>query len=173
MVWNKVRRYAAAPGGTMKQNNWKSEGDETLRVFKGVNTKIADREHTDHAALPPFVLRKLNNTGAACSECNWLKACLGCAIPFDNKTISKSLSNNDSVAIDWNPDYTKKYLDVKEMSIIHNSKLVAVHKKQMRRTITIRDCMARFTRDEKFEKDAIPVCPKCKTCHDDTTKTLE
>ena len=53
----------------------------------------------------PFVLKYINQSGQACSQCSWKNRCLGCMIKPEDTNIYDILSNDFDIAIDWNNEF--------------------------------------------------------------------
>ncbi len=122
--------------------------------------------------FPPFVLKRVNRAGTACSECSWIKMCQGCTIDFTNEPISK-LGDNSFLAIDWNPLFFSTYFKQREMNEIWDDEhTVTVHRQISNRPISFADCMATFTTPEVLDGDSRPRCPNCKQ-PEKATKGLE
>jgi ubiquitin C-terminal hydrolase len=140
MVWAKVQRFAPAPA------------------------------ETDTEASPPFVLSRVKRGGYQCSQCSWVKLCLGCKVELSKEITN--LSHNDSIAIDWNFVFYEKYLGLKEMKEIWDHDSVNKYKAFLQRRIDFQDCMAQFTKKEVMDGDSAPYCSDCKEMHS-AAKTLE
>lgn len=114
-----------------------------------------------------FVLRRVNQTGTACSRCDWLKGCPGC--PIDPAAEAVCLWNDECLAIDWDPVLLDEALDLAESGalIVHPS--VAENKRLEEQPLALSQCLTAFQRTETLEA----FCGKCSRLPDDNIELRE
>jgi ubiquitin carboxyl-terminal hydrolase 6/32 len=142
LVWEKVLRYAPSPS----------------------------TEKLDSKSLPPFVLKRVKRGGLVCSQCPWVNMCHGHAIEASEELIS--LEHNETLTIDWNPNYLQTHFNWAECHEVAEHPSVAENRLSVNRTIDFRDCMSTFTSLEDMSGDSSPYCSHCKEM-EVATKQLE
>lgn len=90
MIWEKTRRYTAAPPSVDMRHMFASmatdaKGRLSLSRERSESRNMGhdDGEPADVNVLPPFALKRVNRNGTQCSQCSWLKLCMGTLVlPF-------------------------------------------------------------------------------------------
>eukprot|EP00467_Chlorarachnion_reptans_P000173 CAMPEP_0114492744 /NCGR_PEP_ID=MMETSP0109-20121206/3725_1 /TAXON_ID=29199 /ORGANISM="Chlorarachnion reptans, Strain CCCM449" /LENGTH=1672 /DNA_ID=CAMNT_0001669621 /DNA_START=493 /DNA_END=5511 /DNA_ORIENTATION=- len=130
-VWKKTWRYAPTP-----------EAHRPLRTGRKMSKDIVVR---------PFRLRLVGPKGYTCSQCPWDAYCIG--LPLSETAQEPlNLSENSNVAIDWTSEFTRGYLNDREMGAcgIHRTRLEAL--KNFRKHVDIGRCFELFTECEKIKE---------------------
>lgn len=126
---------------------------------------------SDYLMESPFVLCRVKKNSSQCSQCSWMKLCLGCEIQLGIKK-QLQICHEEHIAVDWNPLFYEKYLDVQDMTQVRDfnasRKMILYSQKK----ISLQSCMNQFIKPENLEGDASPYCSDCKAAHS-ATKVLQ
>jgi ubiquitin C-terminal hydrolase len=140
-------------------------------VWEKFRRFISSTNESEFGLNTPFVLSRVKKNSVQCSQCSWLKLCIGCEIEFQNDVLV-GINHDEHLSIDWDPLFFDKYLNLKEMMYIHDHSSAKKLKDFAQKRMTLRDCMAQFTKPESMSGDSAPYCSECKEAHE-ATKILE
>jgi hypothetical protein len=173
LVWQRTQRYAPTPPQFRRFEKSASNDRTVGKEAEDAKSSVLSTDDSSSDGLwPPFVLKVVSRNGDKCFSCRWQKGCLGCRLPFSDEVLdSKKVSNDYTIAIDWNPTFLSNYCDMARFTEVdvHESAVRSRSLALEEETVTFGECMARFTAAEILNEIR---CSPCKTWHDKTTKTL-
>ena len=105
----------------------------------------------------PFVLTRVTIDGMTCSDCGWLRGCIGCKIENDQK--AHNVQHRDTIGIDWDPAVLETdYITLQPID--HCTVSECTEDRVSEQQLQLRSCISTY-----FEKNTLLETPiECKPC---------
>eukprot|EP01060_Flectonema_neradi_P006144 TRINITY_DN14105_c2_g1_i3.p1 TRINITY_DN14105_c2_g1~~TRINITY_DN14105_c2_g1_i3.p1 ORF type:complete len:1500 (+),score=275.12 TRINITY_DN14105_c2_g1_i3:69-4568(+) len=106
----------------------------------------------------PFVLTRVTIDGMTCSDCGWLRGCIGCKI--ENDTKPHNVQHRDTIGIDWDPAVLEKDY-ITQQPVDHSTVSECTEDRRVsEQELRLHNCISTY-----FEKDTQLETPlECTSC---------
>lgn len=131
MVWNCVKRFILTKSEVENVESMDTSNDDMEVDGSEDNTLTRSKQPLNFEALP-FKLSLVNAYGTRCGRCDTTSHCTGCSFKASDKPL-KLKAKSCTIAIDWNPDITKKYYDEEEALSVRLNASVTEHRQQKKK----------------------------------------